>query len=347
MGQMGKCKIILLWYHQWNPPRISPQSSLFSVYIDDLLIALSQMGVGCHISDKFIGAAGFADDIILIAPSSRTMEIMLEQCESYANQNNLKFSTDINPSKSKSKCIYMCGKMNNVVYPAPFQLYGVDLPWVTHATHLGHKLHQDCTMEYDAKTKRGNFIGTSTDIRDMIGFANPIQVLQAVSVYSAHFYGSMLWNLYGEMAGQVFRAWNTCVKLAWSLPRWTHNYFVDELAGKLPSVRKKIFGQYVRFFQKLLLSTSPEISMMANIVGRDMGSVTGNNLHNLETEFGVDPWQCSPEQLKQVYKLYEVPDVEKWRLPLLEKLLDQKFEMKNCGENTRTICALIDSLCTT
>ena len=149
------------------------------------------------------------------------------------------------------------------------------------------------------------------------------------------------------MTGQLFRAWNTCVKLAWGLPRWTHNYFVDELAGKLPSVRKKIFGQYVRFFQKLLLSTSPEISMMANIVGRDMGSVTGNNLHNLETEFGVDPWQCSPEQLKQVYKLYEVPDVEKWRLPLLEKLLDQKFEMKNCGENTRTICALIDSLCTT
>ena len=104
------------------------------------------------------------------------------------------------------------------------------------------------------------------------------------------------------MAGQVFRAWNTCVKLAWSLPRWTHNYFVDELAGKLPSVRKKIFGQYFRFFQKLLLSTSLEISI-----------------------HGVDPWQCSPEQLKQVYKLYEVPDVEKWRLPLLEKLLDQKF----------------------
>ena len=176
-------------------------SAFFSVYIDDLLIALSQMGVGCHISDKFIGAAGFADDIILIAPSSRTMEIMLEQCESYANQNNLKFSTDVDPSKSKSKCLYMCGKMNNVVYPAPFQLYGVDLPWVTHATHLGHELHQDCTMEYDAKTKRGNFIGTSTDIRDMFGFANPIQVLQAVSVYSAHFYGSMLWNLYGEMVG--------------------------------------------------------------------------------------------------------------------------------------------------
>ena len=156
----------------------------------DLLIALRQMGVGCHISDKFIGAAGFADDIILIAPSSRTMEIMLEQCESYANQNNLKFSTDINPSKSKSKCIYMCGKMNSVVYPAPLQLYGVDLPWVTHATHLGHELHQDCTMEYDAKTRRGNFIRTSLGLPTQSKFS--MQSVSTLPIFMVLCFGTCM-----------------------------------------------------------------------------------------------------------------------------------------------------------
>ena len=69
--------------------------------------------------------------------------------------------------------MYMCGKVNNVVYPVHLQLYGVDLPWVTHATHLGHELHQDCTMEYDANMKRADFIRSSTDMREMFGFANP------------------------------------------------------------------------------------------------------------------------------------------------------------------------------
>ena len=118
--------------------------AFFSVYIDDLLVALRQLGVGCHIGDKFFGAAGFADDLILLAPSRRAMELMLSLCETFAKKNNLQFSTDANPAKSKSKCMYMCGKVNNVVYPVHLQLFGVDLPWVTHATHLGHELHQDC-----------------------------------------------------------------------------------------------------------------------------------------------------------------------------------------------------------
>ena len=43
--------------------------AFFAVYIDDLLQRLRSLGVGCYIGDKFPGAAGFADDIVLIAPS--------------------------------------------------------------------------------------------------------------------------------------------------------------------------------------------------------------------------------------------------------------------------------------
>ena len=113
----------------------------------------------------------------------------------------------------------------------------------------------------------------------------------------------------------------------------------------MPSVRQKILGQYVRFFQNLLKSKSPEIVMLASTVGRDLGSVTGKNLYNVECEFGVDPWKCSPEVLKQKYTFYVVPDVDKWRLPLLVKLLEQKMEMKACEQNTKSIGELIDSLC--
>ena len=92
--------------------------TFFAVYIDDLLQRLRGLGVSCYIGDKFFGAVGFADDIVLIAPSRGAMKIMLSTCETFAAENNIMFSTDPDTGKSKTKCIYMCGKMNNVQYPA-------------------------------------------------------------------------------------------------------------------------------------------------------------------------------------------------------------------------------------
>ena len=45
----------------------------FSVYVDDLLIQLRKSNVGCYIGGKFVGAAGYADDIILLAPCRSAM----------------------------------------------------------------------------------------------------------------------------------------------------------------------------------------------------------------------------------------------------------------------------------
>ena len=56
-------------------------------------------------------------------------------------------------------------------------------------------------MDMDSKMKKATFIKNSTDIKDTVSFALPSQVLTAVKVYSAHFYGASLWVLYGGMAG--------------------------------------------------------------------------------------------------------------------------------------------------
>ena len=96
----------------------------------------------------------YADDLLLIAPTRGAMQLMLEVCENYAKTFNISFSTDPNPAKSKSKCIFMVGKSKNVTKPAALLLEGRELPWVESATHLGHELHQSGTMEHDAKIKR-------------------------------------------------------------------------------------------------------------------------------------------------------------------------------------------------
>ena len=51
------------------------------------------------------GQFGYADDILLLAPSRSAMHNMLQLWEDYARETNLQFSTDSDPDKSKSKCI--------------------------------------------------------------------------------------------------------------------------------------------------------------------------------------------------------------------------------------------------
>ena len=198
----------------------------------------------------------------------------------------------------------------------------------------------------DTRMKRANYIQNSVEIRNMFSFALPTQVLNAISVYSAHFYGCMLWDLYGEMAGQVYRSWNTTVKLVWNLPRSTHNYFVDHLLAKsFNSVRKKVLSQYVSFLKRLGNSVSTEVRLMSKIVAADIRSVTGKNVFNMRKEFNLDPWLATSGMFQKSYKFYEVPEVDSWRLPLLSSLLKERQEMDACGDTTETISGLIDSLC--
>ena len=83
-------------------------------------------------------------------------------------------------------------------------------------------------LERDILSKRAGFIDQSVDIRETFGFASPAEVLRAVELYGGSHYGSMLWELDSKAAHQYYNAWNTCVKLAWQVPRATHTYFVDQ-----------------------------------------------------------------------------------------------------------------------
>ena len=86
----------------------------------------------------------------------------------------------------------------------------------------------------------------------------------------------------------------------------------DYFAKDFSSLRNQVISRYPSFFQKLLLSPSREVRLLAHIVSRDPESVT---------------------------------EGERWRLGLLENYLSVRRQLERDCEDTLEINGLIDSLC--
>ena len=100
---------------------------LFAIYVDDLILLLRKLRVGCHIIDLFLACFVYADDICLLAPCRSALQLLLDTCESYG----LSWCLSYNPSKSK---VMSFGK--NSVSP-PFTMYGNSLDFVQEYKYLG------------------------------------------------------------------------------------------------------------------------------------------------------------------------------------------------------------------
>ena len=325
--------------------------ALWSVYLDLLIKELRKLGVGCYVGGLFMGVVGYADDLLLISPSRGAMQMMLDKCQEYAEEHNIMFSTDPNPSKSKSKCIFVCGSKKGLRKPAPLSLCGRDLPWVNTATHLGHEIHETGSMEHDALIKRAIFIANTVEIRESFSFASPVEILSAMKIYCCSFYGSMLWDLGGQGASMVFNSWSTAVKLTWDVPRATRTYLLQQvLQSGLTSARVDILARYAGFFQSLRTSPSHEVVVMAGIAGRDIRSTTGKNLRLIDEQSGLDTWVFSSTRIKEELLSKEtvtVPPQDQWRIMYLGKLLEERQKLHYSGdkEGEERVSGLIDSLC--
>ena len=56
-----------------------------------------------------MGVVAYADDLVPLSPNRSAAQHMLNTCQNYAAENNIRFSTDKDPSKSKSKALYVTG----------------------------------------------------------------------------------------------------------------------------------------------------------------------------------------------------------------------------------------------
>ena len=81
----------------------------FATYLDPLIEELRNSGYGCILSGFWFGALFYADDGILLSTSVTGLQKMVSICEDHAKENDLEFSTDPDPKKSKTVCMAFHG----------------------------------------------------------------------------------------------------------------------------------------------------------------------------------------------------------------------------------------------
>merc|ERR1712082_69414 len=101
-------------------------------------------------------------------------------------------------------------------------LSGQQLPWVQHATHLGHEFHEDGTMSIDTRMHRGSFINRCLEVQDTFSFAAPDETLGLVKLFFGDLFGGILVQFDGELASQLMNFWGMMVKDVWGVTRATH-----------------------------------------------------------------------------------------------------------------------------
>ena len=104
-------------------------TSLYKLFINQLLTSLEDTGIGLHLGPIFIGSPTCADDQLLLADSSSDLQVMITACNDYANSHQY----TLHPEKSTVTTI-----LSNKGSSAPKWTIGENpMPYSPNFTHLG------------------------------------------------------------------------------------------------------------------------------------------------------------------------------------------------------------------
>ena len=190
---------------------------LFCLYMNDLFKLLRDARTGCYIGNYFAGAMGYADDLLMLCPSRKGLQEMINIVEKYAKDHKISFSTHFLPEKSKTKGIVFSKRDLNWT-PAPLMLCG-NLPWVKDAKYLGNFLSNIVDgLSKAVRIKRAMFIEKNCEILQEFPFAHPQVKCRINRIYNNSFPGSVLWDLTCRNVEQLVNSWSVATRFMWDLP---------------------------------------------------------------------------------------------------------------------------------
>jgi Reverse transcriptase (RNA-dependent DNA polymerase) len=134
---------------------------LLTLYIRDLLSEIESSKIGCNLGGMFINVLAYADDMVLLAPSWRAMEMLLATLVSHITK------IDMICNSNKTVCMVFNhldrNKVVSRMFP-PFTPGTTKLQYVDEFKYLGHIIFNDFSDDCDISREICNMF-VRTNIR--------------------------------------------------------------------------------------------------------------------------------------------------------------------------------------
>ena len=121
---------------------------LYCLYIDDLVTVLSKLNIGCYMKNIFISSLLYADDMALISPSIKGLQLLLSACEQYC----IEWDISLNHKKTKNMAFG-----NNISDLCHLVLDGKHVDWVQSWKYLGVTLNSHWRFDCDVDERIQSF----------------------------------------------------------------------------------------------------------------------------------------------------------------------------------------------
>ena len=250
---------------------------LFTVYIDELLEKLKRNGIGCYLGHKFVGALGYADDILLLCPSVGGLKKMIKICEDYANEHSIKF----NGSKSK----YLI--FGDYIYNPTVKVNNDIVSRCDSAEHLGHLLHTKHSanelIEHSIKEFKKYYFGFISRFDSCYSTAKNKLFHQ----YCSSMYGSQLWDMTNPIIENIYTQWRKAHRQVLGLPNMTHCDLLPLIAENMP-IQSILDCKFISFYKTIAKSENKIVSFTAKYKLYDHTSTLGRNITHVMHKYDFD-----------------------------------------------------------
>jgi hypothetical protein len=150
--------------------------SLFSIYVDDILVKLEKSKMGCFIKNVCTNSYMYADDLLLLSISLKDMQSLVDLCESEFN----KIGMAIN--NKKTSCLRI-GKRHNVIVQ-PILVDGLVIPWKQELKYLGVTITSARHFKTNNQAVKQKFFRAVNGIFGKIGLKSSAELI--CSLISSH-----------------------------------------------------------------------------------------------------------------------------------------------------------------
>ena len=191
---------------------------LFNVYMDELSRRLNKENIGCTIGDVRINHVMYADDLVVLSPSTRGLQVLLKVCEDFGTSHCVKF----NANKSAIMC-FRADMHKNSHFPS-FIFCGDVVKEQSSIKYLGHFLTVDLSDDMDIKRQcKSLYVQGNTILRKFHMCSDEVK-LKLFQSYCTPMYTAQLWcNFMKKSVNELLVAYNNILKLFLGLPRSESN----------------------------------------------------------------------------------------------------------------------------